>query len=786
LTRELTKKVKKTKAKSRRVKKKVVKKKTLPLVIALTVSFVVVSIVRVLLPVLGKEMQYSILDMEKTILGVQSGTVEWNFSEVSEYTLSDNIATEISGGIVKLIQKDQTDSDNTVSGFGAGTNSETQWNGGSEWVELTATGQTNGSGDFVSRIFDVGGSASWESMSWVPQRPMYKELPSNAQTETVYSTGNANMSGNILLTHMNESSGAIVDSSGQGNNGTYNGILYSQAGKLGGAIGFDGTDDYVDCGNTADGDYTSMTISSWWKATSFPGAWITMLHRNDGTSVGSSVFFIGLESGSHQIVATIGAGSGPGYMAGATGINAQIGTWYHVVNSWDGTTARVYVDGVEVNTYPLSSAAFNNKVANTKIGSSGFGNGYLFGGVIDETGIWSRNLSPTEVLDIYKRGAVRLKLQVRSGDTDPLTGDFVGPDGTTGNYYEELSNTTLGTPSFNLTNVSDNRYFQYKAYFETDNASYTPELKNVTIGPDHYTPSSPTVSNNTGTAYTQLTSFAEVLGTNNEGVVRYQISNDNVDWYYWDGTQWSKETGQGAPSEASTASNISSNLSTFQSSVGIGDFYFRAFLTSDSTQQVEIDSIELNYSTGTADPPPDDDEEEEEESDDTKIVYVTQKTTSDKKEEVEETTPEVEEDKFEIYMALLNSDDNGEIQLKGLAYEEVWIVAKYKGETIMATFVDTKEWEMNFSIDNIKKNLEPGENIIEINAYDEERNLLDSKEVTILGEEDYKIDHYQTIKDSLDISLIFIGSVDMASGGAFLVRNYKKGFKFPKRRVKKK
>ena len=721
--------------------------------------------------------------MDKTILGVQSATKKWDFLDPSNYTLSDDTTAEISGGVVKLLQIDQEDSDNTQGGFEAGTHSNTQWDSGSEWVELTTAGQTSGSGDFTSRIFDVKGSASWGTISWVPQRPIYKELPGNAQTETGYSSGNANMTGNIFLTHMNEASGTIVDSSGQGNDGTYNGVLYSQTGKLGGAIGFDGTDDYVDCGDTADGNYTSMTISSWWKPTGLTSGWTTMLHRNDGTSVGSSVFFIGLETTSQQIVATIGAGSGPGYMAGATGINAQVDTWYHVVNSWDGTTARVYVDGVEVNTYGLTSAAFSNKVANTKLGSSGFGNGYLFTGDIDETAIWSRSLSPTEILDIYKRGALRLKIQARSGDTTPLTGDFVGPDGTTGDFYDELSNSTLGTPSFNLTNVTDNRYFQYKTYFETDSSSYTPELKSVEVGPGHYPADSPTVSNSTGTTYTQLTSFTEVLGLGNEGVARYQISNDSVDWYYWGGTEWTKETGQGSPSEASTASVISTNISAFQESIGTGEFYFKSFLTSDGEQQVEIDSLELSYSTGTEDPPPDDDDDDD--NDDNNIVYVTQKATSEKKEE-EEDVSEVEEKMFDIYMVVMNSEDKEIIQLKGLAYEEIWIVAKYMDETIMAVFVEEKDWEMSFSISEIKKDLEQGENIIEIQAYDEERNLLESREVTILGETNYKSDDYQKIRKGLDLTLALVGGGDIALGGTLFVKKYTKPSKPSKRRAKKK
>ncbi|MCD4705332.1 hypothetical protein K8R66_04640, partial [bacterium] len=41
--------------------------------------------------------------------------------------------------------------------------------------------------------------------------------------------------------------------------------------------------------------------------------------------------------------------------------------------------------------------------------------------------------------------------------------------------------TSIGLPSFSLTNVNNNQYFQYRTTFETDNSSYTPELNSVTI-----------------------------------------------------------------------------------------------------------------------------------------------------------------------------------------------------------------------------------------------------------------------------------------------------------------
>ncbi|MEA3295898.1 MAG: LamG domain-containing protein, partial [Patescibacteria group bacterium] len=152
----------------------------------------------------------------------------------------------------------------------------------------------------------------------------------------------------------------------------------------------------------------AITVSAWVKRTSdTPIGWKTPLHRGPNTSVGSSMFFIGLEEGAnYQIVSTIGAGSpGIGWTPGATGVTAQLDTWYYVVNSWDGIIAKVYVNGVKKTEYALASADFvTDPSAVTRIGASGDATGYLFNGSIDDVRIYNRALSAGEVEMLYDRG----------------------------------------------------------------------------------------------------------------------------------------------------------------------------------------------------------------------------------------------------------------------------------------------------------------------------------------------------------------------------------------------
>ena len=214
----------------------------------------------------------------------------------------------------------------------------------------------------------------------------------------------------------------LCDISGYENHCTIHGDthwVHSEIAGAGKALSFDGTGDYVNCGNAGSDDYNEMTISAWIKPTSFaPDRWRTPFHRNDGTSVGSSVFFIATVSGTNQIVSTIGAGSGLGWIAGATGVIAQVGEWYHILNSWDGTTARVYVNGVEKKEYSLSSTDFNNKVAVTRIGASGDGVGYLFNGIIDEVRIYSKAYTAQEIQSQYYAGINKLYAKGAIGEQE--------------------------------------------------------------------------------------------------------------------------------------------------------------------------------------------------------------------------------------------------------------------------------------------------------------------------------------------------------------------------------
>lgn len=362
-----------------------------------------------------------------------------------------------------------TITDNSQSTF-AGTYTNTVYNTNNSLLNLSAN-QT--SGTYTSDIKDATASATWSTLAWTPNRPTNKALPNSAATETGYPTGNANMTGNIVLMHMDESSGAtsFADSSGSNNGGmcSGNGCPTATTGKFGGAMNFDGTSDNIIINKTFGGT-AQTSLEAWINVAGATSDMQAVISPTISTFVHFQLF-----TGGNIIVYT-NTGNAVLPIVSLTPFN----TWRHVVISAQSGSTNLYVNGVLIGSSNLAFSTVNS-TSNLHIGN-GYNSGRFFKGAIDEVAIYNRALSATEAMDHYKRGLLSLKYQARScANANCSDGTFAGPDGTANTYYSEASNNTNSTPSLSLTNISNNRYFQYKAFLDTADSALTPELKNAII-----------------------------------------------------------------------------------------------------------------------------------------------------------------------------------------------------------------------------------------------------------------------------------------------------------------
>ncbi|MEM4245014.1 MAG: LamG domain-containing protein, partial [Candidatus Nanoarchaeia archaeon] len=156
-------------------------------------------------------------------------------------------------------------SDYYFSGWDFGSYGNSSYNNQSVGLDSDSLGEYSAEGNYTSKVFDAGSNANWNLLQWLPATPYGQELPNNGENETSKYPNGADMSGNVLLMHMNEESGNVIDNSGMGNTGTVNGeVVYGNVGKFNNSISFNGSGDYIEVSDTASLDITNeLTIEAW-------------------------------------------------------------------------------------------------------------------------------------------------------------------------------------------------------------------------------------------------------------------------------------------------------------------------------------------------------------------------------------------------------------------------------------------------------------------------------------------------------------------------------------------
>lgn len=413
--------------------------------------------------------------------------------------------------------------------FNLGTFSNTQWDAASSSVQLTPTGLSNRTGSYTSSVKDAGTSQTWTTFTWTPGAPYRKELPNGGASETGYPSGNAVMGGNVLLLHMNQTNGAIIDSSGGNRNGAVTGgVNYGVSGRLNTGLGWNGSSNtYVSVPHTSvlNLPNTGGTVMLWIQPTLTngsipqntgmgvirkpdygpnlysPGGYGIEIYRNLTSSPANIRVHLGWNSGTSNSQQTL-TGTMP----------LSNNTWHHVALTWNAATMNIYVDGLLDSTAPRTSGPLNWASASPSPIYFGHNGAAVTGappawytGSMDEAALFNRQLSTAEIKAAYERGAFRLRAQVRTCDDSLCNGETVkGPSGSASDYYEEINNSSLGLPSFSITNQPPGRYFQYQMFFDTDTANYGPELKSVSANNNASGGGSTTVTENTAEACLDL------------------------------------------------------------------------------------------------------------------------------------------------------------------------------------------------------------------------------------------------------------------------------------------
>ena len=199
-----------------------------------------------------------------------------------------------------------------------------------------------------------------------------------------------------------------TDLSGQNNNGTLvNGVGYSSAN--GGALTFDGVNDYIDLGSQTSFNLTNMSISIWVKMDNSitSNSFIAGRYHNTNSDNGWHISY----NPTTQKFKFDGRESAALYISNETTNNYNKNTWYNITGTKSANTWSIYVNGVLDTTQNvgLGNVAFLSNQMQLGGMVTFFGSFYSKCS-IGNTLMYNKSLSSSEVLQNFNATKTRFGL----------------------------------------------------------------------------------------------------------------------------------------------------------------------------------------------------------------------------------------------------------------------------------------------------------------------------------------------------------------------------------------
>ena len=137
-----------------------------------------------------------------------------------------------------------------------------------------------------------------------------------------------------------------ADATGKGHTGTISGATWSAAGQNGGALSFDGVNDWVTVADANDLDLsTGMTLSAWVNPTGAGADWQTVLLKE---TPGFMVYALYADTDTARPSGHVVIGGSDLDTRGPATVANNV--WTHLAASYDGANLRLYVNGALAST----------------------------------------------------------------------------------------------------------------------------------------------------------------------------------------------------------------------------------------------------------------------------------------------------------------------------------------------------------------------------------------------------------------------------------------------------
>lgn len=197
------------------------------------------------------------------------------------------------------------------------------------------------------------------------------------------------MSGNVLLFHLNESSGTVIDYSDNNNDGAYSGAGQESKGRFGVGYYFDGIDDSIIIQDDNTLDFTYVSVGLWINPDAVDN-WKSLIHKKTDNDKG---LYLEIYDGAIYNYDTIQT----------TGAVIDINKWSFITYTAGPIYERIYLNGELLIEEPTEFVGTDNGYE-LAIGKSLDYTDEEFSGLMDEVFLFNRELSSEEIYFMYIHG----------------------------------------------------------------------------------------------------------------------------------------------------------------------------------------------------------------------------------------------------------------------------------------------------------------------------------------------------------------------------------------------